>query len=567
MHGIRKTASVLAIAMTALAALSACSGNSAPESAAGFNPDAGKGAGPGQVAGSGTIAKYDPPVTVTTVRAQADVTTFQAGDTLDSNLWTKFLQDTYGFQLKNVWVTDSSGYTDRLNVTIASGDLPDFFKVNSTQLKQLVEAGSLADLTDVYGKYASPMLKSKLNEDNGITLKASTFDGKLMALPYVTATMDGAGMLWIRKDWLDNLGLSAPKTMDDVLAIAKAFKNNDPDKNGKNDTVGLGVNGSNGASGIFTGFGGLNFFLNGYHAYGKMWIEDPRDKSKLVYGAVQPEAKQALGKLQEMFKAGEIDKEFSVKTLSQLTDDIVGGKVGMVYGIMANPINYFSKSVAKDPKAKWEMFEVPSIDGTPAKTQISSGIGTFWVASKKSKYPDALVKTMDSFVQKLYGDKAEFKYMYDGPNKEHATFKYMDVQAWGARKNLDAFLAVNQALKSGDTSKLNPEQSGYYDQVKKYMGGDASQWGTYKVFGPEGSLSLTEKIVKNNSMYPDQYFSIPTDLMVQRSSTLSDLLNETYMKIILGDPLDTFDAMVQKWNQLGGEQMTKQVNEWKAKQK
>ncbi|GGD59566.1 putative ABC transporter peptide-binding protein YtcQ [Paenibacillus nasutitermitis] len=512
-------------------------------------------------ANSDPSAKYDPPITVTTVRAQADVTEFAEGDTMDSNIWTKHLLDTYGFQLKNTWVTDSAGYKDKLNVTIASGDLPDFFKVDATQFKQLADAGSLADLTDVYNTFASDLLKGKLNEDGGNTLKAATIDGKLMALPYVTATMDGAGMVWIRKDWLDNLSLSAPKTMDDLLAISKAFKNNDPDKNGKNDTVGLGI-----TKDIFTGYGGLNFFLNSFHSYGKMWIEDPKDKSKLVYGAVQPEAKKALSTLQEMYNAGEIDKEFSVKTSTQLTDDIVSGKVGMAFGTMANPINYFSKSVAKDPKAKWEMYQLTSVDDQPVKAQISSGIGTFWVASKKSKYPDALVKTMDAFVQKLFSDKAEFKFMYDGPNLKYHTFKYMDVQAWGARKNLDAYLAVNAALKSNEESKLNPEQKGYYDQVKAYQGGDAAQWGTYKVFGPEGSLGLLENIVKDNLMYPDQYFSIPTDTMVQRQSTLSDLLDETYMGIILGDSVDTFDGMVTKWNQLGGEEMTKQVNEWKSAQ-
>jgi putative aldouronate transport system substrate-binding protein len=550
-------AALMAVLLVMVTILVACSGKSG-----GTTPTEPSKTKVPSTAIPGTPTKFDPPVTVSTVRAQADITNFAQGDSMDSNIWTKYLLETYGFQLKNTWVTDSAGYKDKLNVTIASGDLPDFFKVDATQFKQLADAGSLADLTDVYNKNASALLKSKLNEDGGINLKAATIDGKLMALPYVTATMDGAGMIWIRKDWLDNLGLSAPKTMEDVYAISKAFKNNDPDKNGKADTVGLGLTNS-----IFSGYGGLNYFFNSFHAYGKMWIEDPRNNGKLVYGAIQPEAKKALGKLQEMYKAGEIDKEFSVKTTTQLTDDIVAGKVGMTYGTMANPINYFSKSVAKDPKAKWEMYQLTSVDDKPVKAQISSGIGTFWVASKKSKYPDALVKSMDAFVQKLFSEKAEFKFMYDGPKLEFHTFKYMDVQAWGARKNLDAYLAVNAALKSNDVNKLNPEQKGYYDQVKLYQGGDASQWGIYKVFGPEGALGLLEKIVKDNLMYPDQYFSVPTDLMVQRQSTLSDLLNETYMKIILGDSVDTFDAMIKKWNQLGGEDMTKQVNDWKAKQK
>ncbi|WP_221469625.1 extracellular solute-binding protein, partial [Cohnella nanjingensis] len=550
----------MALLLAITTVLAGCSDNTpdnAKAPASGSGSASSGGGQDAQSAGTGTDGKYDPPITVTTVRAQADVTNFAPGENMDSNIWTRYLADTYGFTIKNDWITDSAGYKDKLNVTIASGSLPDFFKVDSTQFKQLVEADSVADLTEVYEKYASPLLKSRLNEDGGITLKAATIDGKLMALPYVTATMDGAGMLWIRKDWLDNLGLSAPKTVDELLAVAKAFKENDPDQNGKDDTVGLGL-----TSSVFSGYGGLNYFFNMFHAYGKMWIQDPRQSGKLAYGAVQPEAKAALAKLQEMYKAGEIDKEFSVKTATQLTDDMIAGKVGMTFGTMANPINYLSKSVAKDPKAKWEMYQLPSVDAAPAKGQISSGIGTFWVVNKKSKYPDALVKTMDAFVTKLFSDKAEFKYMYDGPKQEYHTFKYMDVQAFGAKKNLTAYQNVNKALQSSDTSKLNPEEKGYYDQVQAYMGGDASQWGIYKVFGPEGSLGLLEKIVQEDLMMPDQYFSLPTELMAQRDSTLSDLLNSTYVKIIMGDAIDSFDAMAQKWNQLGGEEITKEVNDW-----
>lgn len=45
----------------------------------------------------------------------------------------------------------------------------------------------------------------------------------------------------VRKDWLDKLGLDVPKTLDDVVEVARAFKNDDPDGNGVDDTWGLGV--------------------------------------------------------------------------------------------------------------------------------------------------------------------------------------------------------------------------------------------------------------------------------------------------------------------------------------
>ncbi|WJH33876.1 extracellular solute-binding protein [Paenibacillus sp. CC-CFT747] len=252
-------------------------------------------------------AKFDPPINVRMVLSQAVNTTFPDGDSMSNNLWTRTLLEETGIQIKSDWTVDETQYNEKLNVAIASGELPDVFQVTPTQLQQLVDSDMLADLTKVYKQYISPLADEKLREDGNIGINSATFDGKLMALPYTTAAMDGATMVWLRKDWLDNLGIPAPKTMQDVLAISKAFKNNDPDKNGKNDTVGIGFR-----KDIFSAFGGMTGFFNSYHAYKNMWIVDPKSGG-LVQGLIQPEMKQALAQLQELYKSGEIEKEFSVK--------------------------------------------------------------------------------------------------------------------------------------------------------------------------------------------------------------------------------------------------------------
>lgn len=94
-----------------------------------------------------------------------------------------------------------------------------------------MDADQLADLTEAYKNYISPLADEKLREDGNVGIESATFDGKLMALPYTTSAMDGAMMLWVRKDWLDNLGFPEPKTMDDVFKISTAFTKQDPDKN------------------------------------------------------------------------------------------------------------------------------------------------------------------------------------------------------------------------------------------------------------------------------------------------------------------------------------------------
>jgi putative aldouronate transport system substrate-binding protein len=547
---------LISMALSLSSVLSACSNSSDTK------PEASKESTPkvtGNLSEQSPEAKYDPPITVTMVRDMPGGLTFPEGDTLDSNVMTKMLEQKYGIKIVNNWVTDGAAYYDKLNLSIASGDLPDIFKVQPTQLKQLIEAGMVADLTDVYKKNITPLADEKLRTDNGVGIASATIDGKLMAIPYITAANEGAQMIWLRKDWLDNLGLSAPKTMDDVYKISTAFKEKDPDKNGKSDTFGIGF-----YSGIFGGFGGMTGFFNSFHAYKNMWIKDPKGGNGLVQGNTQPEMKQALAKLQQMYKAGEIDKEFSVKTADQLLTDIVNDKIGMFFGGFAEPLNKLNKAVTTNPNQVWEMYPLQSVDSKPAMAQVTAMPGSYWVVNKKSKNPAAVVKMMNMYAESIFGKTADFKYMYDG---KFAVYQYQDVKTFGATKNLEHHLAIKEAFSTGNMSKLNPEGKGYFDQVKQYQGGDKSMWRYAKIFGPEGSETVINKYVSEKLLYYDQFYGIPSELMVDKNSTLNDLTNATFMKILLGESVDLFDKYVSDWNRLGGNEITKEVNDWAAKQK
>ncbi|MRA94216.1 extracellular solute-binding protein, partial [Bacillus thuringiensis] len=76
---------------------------------------------------------------------------------------------------------------------------------------------------------------SQISEDR---IEAASIDGALYGVP-VQKDYARAGLV-IRKDWLDNLGLDVPTTMDELYEVAKQFTENDPDGNGVDDTVGFG---------------------------------------------------------------------------------------------------------------------------------------------------------------------------------------------------------------------------------------------------------------------------------------------------------------------------------------
>ncbi|PAF13043.1 hypothetical protein CHH61_24855, partial [Shouchella clausii] len=78
-----------------------------------------------------------------------------------------------------------SNYDQKVSLAIASNDLPDAMIVGPVELRQMYEAGQLADLTEVYEQYASPAIKRILESTNGLAKESVTFDGKMMAIPSV----------------------------------------------------------------------------------------------------------------------------------------------------------------------------------------------------------------------------------------------------------------------------------------------------------------------------------------------------------------------------------------------
>ena len=71
---------------------------------------------------------------------------------------------------------------------------------------------------------------------------------------------------------------------------------------------------------------------------------------------------------------------------------------------------------------------------------------------------------------------------------------------------------------------------------------------------------------RDKNMTQDNLFvGAPTETMTSKMSTLQDLQDEVFIKIILGEePIDAFDKFVEDFNTLGGADITNEVNEWYA---
>lgn len=558
----------LSVLVLASLMLAACSGGGGGGNGANGDPGGASKDNQNQAsaADDGPLGKYDPAIEVSFVRDLSDVVENNVlgvlkGETIDNNRWTQLYEDELGIKIKYDWVVKGSPtsdqYLQKINVTLASGDLPDVIPVNATQLKQLADSDQIEDMTELYEKYASPFTKKVLSEEGTSVFDAATFDGKLMAVPQLESSMERAMYIWIRTDWLDKLGLKPPKTMADVLAISKAFTEGDPDGNGKKDTFGLGV-----TKDLWGGAMGLEGFMAGYDAYPNIWVEDA--SGKLVFGSTQPEVKKALQVLQDMAKNGQIDQEFGVKDGGKVSEQISAGKIGMEYGEQWNSIWPLQLNRDNDPNAQWQAFPIVSESGETPKVPLKFSTTRFFAVKKGAAHPEAVIKMFNLHLEKNWGETAEFD-KYFAPPEAESVWQLSPVTPYPVKKNVDAFRAIDAARKAGDFSTLTGEAKTIQEKLEAYASGSSegfALWGWERIYGEAGSMGIADQYDKNNQFLREKFVGAPTPTMVERKATLEKLQNEVFVKIILGDPIDKFDQFVADWKKLGGDQITQEVNEW-----
>jgi putative aldouronate transport system substrate-binding protein len=173
----------------------------------------------------------------------------------DSSVLKK-LEEVTGTKLTVSWVP-STTYTDKLSATVASGELPKTFVALESKASYIVNAARSGMFWEV-----GPYLKNypNLSKMSDIVLNNVSIDGKVYGV-YRERDLARFGLM-MRQDWLANLGMQPPKTIDELYNVLKAFTTDDPDKNGKQDTIGLavGMQGNNiaGFKDILVYFGGPN---------------------------------------------------------------------------------------------------------------------------------------------------------------------------------------------------------------------------------------------------------------------------------------------------------------------
>lgn len=185
---------------------------------------------------------YSEPVTIKIGHSTDPTFEYKEGEDVLHNQWM-YMYNEHNIFVDVLYDVDSTQAATKLNTAIMSGNYPDIIATNPSSFLNYARTGVIADITDAFETYASDYLKEYLNADGGLALQNCMVNGRLYGIPEMQNSYDSVSMMWIRADWLENLGLEVPTTVEDFVEVAHAFTYEDPDQNGVDDTYGLAING------------------------------------------------------------------------------------------------------------------------------------------------------------------------------------------------------------------------------------------------------------------------------------------------------------------------------------
>jgi putative aldouronate transport system substrate-binding protein len=297
--------------------------------------------------------------------------------TYEQNRWVDWIRKESGIDVSIIPVPRNQA-KDKLNVLIASNQAPDLiWEFDRTYIGKLVTQGALQPIGDYIEKYSTSY--KKYLEENPDLLPHISFDGQIYAAATkrpITAIANHG--IWIRQDWLDELKLKTPTTVDELLAVAQAFKEHYPDS-----TPIVGAN----ASDIYAALYGV---MNN-----QWYVED----EKLKYGATLDRFADVIGLEKKLYDLKLVDREYFTDTNYQRSNQLwTTGKAGIMLGQWLTPLN---KDLIKN---------VPSANPVPLEA-VSTKYGKYGVYqeaspfmyvafNKNMKNPKAAVEYLDWMVDK-----------------------------------------------------------------------------------------------------------------------------------------------------------------------
>jgi putative aldouronate transport system substrate-binding protein len=390
-------------------------------------------------------------------------------------------------------------------------------------MKNSIRSGAFWDIGPYLAAY--PNLK-QLNKE---ILGQAAVDGKIYGL-YTERPSSRQGLI-IREDWLNNLRLTKPTNLDELYKVLKAFTNGDPDRNGKDDTIGL----TDRNDLVFGSFK----TISAYFGTPNNWGTD--DAGKLVPEFETQAYVDTMNYMKKLYDEKLINSDFAVTSKEVQRDKLIRGIAGVYIGSMQDVQRLSDEARLINPQVKFTL--VNHIEG-PKGFRIWSipNYSALYLFSKKAIRTEAELKQMLQFFDRTM-DKDVANLMKYGLEGRHYTTIGDKVQLLE------------------ETSKIRVNE---VNALYALMIADLNNPKVKQVAESESLSQLADKLSLDNEKYvvKDPTLGLESKTYDERGVELYKIISDATYNYMLGK-LDNaaFQQEIERWKRSGGSQIIREYNE------
>ncbi|GIP38110.1 hypothetical protein J31TS4_13900 [Paenibacillus sp. J31TS4] len=474
-----------------------------------------------------------------------DWLTYQYGPVAEDAPVKRWLEARFNVRL-NVWNLDVTKRGQMLGEKLSEGRIPDFMTVYSgSDLQKFARQGVIAGFTQQELETYMPHYKRLVDSCDPRLWEYVRYKGEYIGIPGINS--DGVYSLataW-RQDWLERVGITkTPETLEEFEEAVYRFRNGDPNGNGLRDTHGMSKDG----------------MIDVYGAYGvhpEMWTERG---GELVWSGILPETRRALETLARWRQDGVIDPEWAAGENNggywAVSHAFVNGRIG----VTTHGSYYHWLPASGDGSSSGGDNTKLLAEATGGRGRIALGPPPVGPEGKFGNSTPGLVG--GSYM--AFGQQAE-------PEKRHRI-----MQIWDALYSDYSFFLRAKFGEEGVHYEIGEDgysivmKEGFRDPVEQ------ARIGAHITFTPFAQPEFLKKqqnpellaLKARLFQFPGAGYEnavkspLPSEGLYQAS--LLELQRDMFAAIIDGKkPLTEFDRFVAEWKQGGGEQLTREANEWR----
>lgn len=446
------------------------------------------------------------------------------GEPIADNAAAKLALEEYtNSKIEFTWVADSN-YEDKINVMMASNSLPTIVVMKGLTASVIsnARAGAFWDITGELSKYPN------LSQTNEIVLNNIAIDGKVFGVPRTRVL--GRNGISYRKDWLENVGLSEPKTIEDVYKMLYAFTYNDPDQNGQNDTYGMTW---------CKWYGPLDIIATWFGAGNQYELDDT---GTLIPYFTTEAYMESLRWSKKLYDEGLVNEDFAVRDSAIWTDDFKAEKAGVFIDV-ADQGQRLQTELDKVGKTD-SVWVIGSVEGPKGLRNLpTTGHAGMVVVTKNGAKNEAELAKALQFLDRCNDKEAQDIFNYGLVDRDYT------------------INSEGQVVRNADAvANLGKENEG----LNQFM------MNVVDLVTPEAMLPIYKQVAYVQKVVnpplcianPCQSLISSSNVYAEKGSALDQIFRDARIQFIVGDIDEAgHGAAVETWKSQGGNDLMKELNE------